>query len=63
MTRVTVYDGTPYDADNEVLVDRFYDEQNSKPDRIEAADGQEIHFDSDEWVEIYIDGEEVDGSD
>lgn len=59
MTRATVYEGQPWEDDNEVLADLFLDHEQLRGVTVKAANGQEIQFDSDEWVDIYISGTPV----
>lgn len=61
MTRTTVYKGQPWKDDHEVLADLFHNHgDGTRAVTIETTAGEEFHIPSDEAVDIYIDGEEVD---
>ena len=58
MTRTTVYQGTPEDYDDDPLADVFHNHDAEHAVVIEHANG-EYRIPEEEWVDIYIDGEEV----
>lgn len=62
MTRVTVYNGAPWDSDDdqEEVYDAFLDHDAHKAVVVQTTGPQEFRIPSDEAVDIYIQGEEVD---
>lgn len=60
MTRTTVYQGNPWDDENEVLADLFHDHESRRAVTVKTTAGEEFHIPEDEAVDIYINGTPVD---